>query len=129
MKPLATFLLCVVASAGVLAQPASGVGYDSPKQAFEALRAAPGVRGGPRGGWLVIAVDEGVNKGVWSFTMPNHPAHPAVARRIPIERNGQLYVDLRVLCGAEKSVCDEFYAEFKKLDEEVAREIQDKRQR
>ena len=93
------------------------------QQAFEALRSDPGAKGGFRGGWLIASVADGINHGVWSFTPKEHPAHPAVVRRMTKEKDGHIYIDMRVLCGAEKAVCDQLVDEFNKLNDQVAEDI------
>lgn len=123
-------LLLALAAFGTIAaaQAPTGVGYPNPRAAYDALRADPGAKGGVRDGWMIVAVESGANEGVWSFTPKEHPAHPAVIRRIPIEKDGKIFIHTGMLCGAEKSICDSLYQEFVRLNEGIAREAQDKRE-
>jgi hypothetical protein len=123
MRVIVAFFICALAGLPGFAQPASGVGYATVQQAFEALRSDPGAKGGFRDGWLIASVADGENQGVWSFTPKEHPAHPAVVRRIPKEKDGQIYIDMRVLCGADKTAYDQLVEEFKTLNEKMAEDI------
>ena len=74
-----------------------------------------------------MSVSGGTNEGVWSLTPREHPAHPAAVRRIPKEKDGQLFIDMRVLCGADKSSCDKLVEEFKAMNEQMAEQLKSKR--
>ncbi|MBO6784343.1 MAG: DUF4019 domain-containing protein [Alphaproteobacteria bacterium] len=98
-----------------------GIGYASPSDALVALRSREGVVFSDYNGWT-IAEDAGRGE-IWSFTPPNHPAHPAVVRRTVIEQNGTLSIDMQALCGADKQTCDSLVAEFRKLNEQLRAEL------
>lgn len=99
----------------------SSIEYASPGAAYRALRADPGVQFRADHGW-VIAEDLGHDT-VWTFSPQGDPAFPAVVKRHIVERDGKLMLQMGVLCGASKEVCDDFVRRFQRLNEEMARSI------
>lgn len=65
-------------------------------------------------------VDEVVN-GVpvnWAFTPESHPAHPSVVRRTPIQKDGEVVVELMYRCDArDRAACTGLLAEFRDLND------------
>jgi hypothetical protein len=88
--------------------------HPSAETALAALRAKIGVTFSDNNGWL-IAFD--TDKPTWSFSPPDHPAHPAVAHRFVVEENGQLFVETEILCKAPKPACDQLLDDYQKLDQ------------
>ena len=72
-------------------------------------------------------VSKGLNEGIWTFAPNSHPSFPSVVKRQVIERNGHLFVGMDVLCGGAKSACDQYVAEFVKMNEQMKTELNDKR--
>jgi hypothetical protein len=114
---------------GALAQDAplaesshSTIGYPSPGAALNALRKDSSVVFEEHDGWIVAS--DAAKRVVWTFAPKKDPAYPAVVKRAIVERNGALMVDMGVLCGASKVVCDDFVRKFLSLNEQVARTIQ-----
>jgi hypothetical protein len=130
VRPFCCVLSCLVLATAASAQRVaplpesarSGIGYPSPGAAYRALRADPAIQFRNQDGW-VIADDRG-HDAVWTFSPQGDPAFPAVVKRQVVERNGQLALDMSVLCGASKEVCDDFVRRFQRLDEAMARDIQ-----
>jgi hypothetical protein len=110
--------------AEVRPHPGQGVGYPSVAEALEALRLRSDVDFFVQAGWTVV--QDRAAATTWSFTPPNHPAHPTAVKRAIVERDGTLFVDMSVLCQAEKPACDKLVAEFQELNEKM-RDYQGKR--
>jgi hypothetical protein len=111
-------------------QARNAIEYKSPQEAYAALSKKVGPEGRrDRDGW--IAFDEKVadNTVLWVFVPQTHPAYPATVKRTVIENDGKLYIDMRILCGAQKSVCDDLVRDFTALNEQMRREIEAKRGR
>lgn len=111
-------LLLAALSFGAVAQGQGGVGYPTVDAALQALEARSDVRISVQGGWT-IAEDRAAGA-VWSFTPPDHPAHPAVVKRAVVERDGQAFIDMTALCQASKGACDKLIADFQALNERTA---------
>jgi len=114
-----TALLVVASSATAQQQPSeSEIGYPTVAAALEALKARPDVKISVRDGWTII--NDPTSGAVWSFTPPNHPAHPAAVKRTVVQKNGQVFLDMRALCQASKAACDKLISEFRELNEKAA---------
>ncbi len=98
-----------------------GIGYPSVAAALAALKARSDVNISVQGGWTIV--NDPVEKALWSFTPPNHPAHPAVVKRATVERDGQVFINMRALCQAEKAACDKLIVEFQELNEKIIADI------
>lgn len=99
-----------------------GVGYPSVAAALEALKARSDVRLSVQGGWTIV--DDPRDGSLWSFTPPSHPAHPAVVKRNPAQKDGAMYIQMRALCQADKAACDKLIEEFQELNRKIAADIQ-----
>ena len=99
----------------------SSIGFPSVAAALDAMRAKPGVNVVNQTGWTVI---EGrANSALWSFTPSGHAAHPATVLRTIVERDGSLFVDMRVLCEATKAACDQLVADFTALNQKMREDL------
>jgi hypothetical protein len=96
-----------------LAQEGRGVGYPTVDAALKALRARNDVNISVRDGWTIV--DDPANT-IWSFTPPDHPAHPAVVKRAVVSRGGEVGLDMTALCQASKVACDKLIEEFKAMN-------------
>ena len=102
--------------------PRNAIEYPSPAAAFNALRTDPGVVFERHDGWIVAR--DAAKRAIWTFAPKDDPAYPAVVKRTVVERNGELFMDMGVLCGASKMVCDDFVRKFMRLNEEMAHDVQ-----
>lgn len=96
------------------------IGYPSIKAAYTALRNDPQARFEQSEGWLIAHVMSGTNVGLWTFTPKGHPAFPSLVRRREFEKDGNAYMDMKVLCGSSKSNCDELVSQFNDLNKKMA---------
>ncbi len=110
MMNFLTLTATVVAAA---AQP-DGIGYPSPAMALEALKARGDVTLSAENGWTIA--DDKANHTLWSFTLPEHPAHPSAVRRTVVVENGQVSIRMNTLCQAAKPACDTMVEEFRKVN-------------
>lgn len=97
--------------------------YRSVSEALEALKATPGVSMTETkpDGWIIASEGQSI---VWSFTPIGHYAHPAVVRREVVVREGNVSVQTRALCQAEKPACDKLIREFQELNERMRLDLQ-----
>jgi hypothetical protein len=93
------------------------IGYASIAGVLEALRADPAAQFREQGGWTVVASRENGSAVEWFFTPEGHGAHPAVVKRMAIEREGVGMIDLAALCQAEQAACDQLLDEFRQQQE------------
>lgn len=118
-------ILCASAAGQLLPIPEQedgGVGYKTVDEAMAALRAKEGVEIRIQQGWT-IATDRAANT-IWSFSPREYPAHPAVVKRALVERNGQIFVNMSVLCQAPKIPCDNLVHDFQLMNSKLADEMQ-----
>ena len=95
----------------------STIGYATVQEAFDALKTKPGVEIREERGWRVA--NDKNERTLWSFTPEGHPAHPAVAKRTVIEKDGAIWLDLNVHCEAAKDPCDQFVRDFQALNDRI----------
>jgi len=99
----------------------SSIGYPSVQEALVALRADTSISESEQGGWLIFA--DAAHHTLWSFTPSAHPAHPSAVRREAIERDGAVYMQMSVLCQADKAACDQLVRDFQRLNEQMSQAI------
>ena len=118
----AGFLLAT-APAAVAVQPAAaplpevadaGLGYSTVAAAMADLRSRQGVDFTTENGWT-IATEE-TSYTIWSFAPAEYPAYPAVVRRRVVQREGNVGVEMRVLCEASKAACDDLVRTFAQMN-------------
>ena len=128
MKTIVVALLLVLPSAAGAQQsePARGIGYPSVAAALDALKARSDVRIENQGGWIIVT--DRKDSTLWSFTPPGHAAHPAAVKRAILQQDGAIYVQMRILCQADKAPCDKLVADFEALNEQMKAEIQKSKQ-
>ncbi|WP_192312345.1 molecular chaperone DnaJ [Pseudoxanthomonas sp. PXM02] len=101
--------------------PDSDIGYASPEAALEALRNKPGVTLKEQNDWVVLNDRETLT--LWSITTAQHPAHPTAVKRAVLEKDGGVYLDMQVKCGASKAVCDEVVRQFQQLNDGIRKSM------
>jgi len=102
----------------------SPIGYPSVGEALEALRANPEAKISTQGGWTVVEVKNDEEMTLWSFTPESSPAHPAAIKRTIVEKDGSIYIDMKVLCQAEKKECDLLIQQFEQLNDNIRKSVQ-----
>jgi hypothetical protein len=124
MKAIALSAIVLLTCASASAQEPGSIGYRTVADALAALRKDPTAKFSTQAGWVIVDVREGPHYGLWSFTPNTHPAYPAAMRRTPTEVGGAIYLTMQVRCEAAKRVCAQLVEDFKKLNEQMKRDIQ-----
>lgn len=124
MRRLLLTLAATIISFVAFAQEERGVGYPTVAAALEALKARSDVNISVQGGWTIV--DDKPTNTIWSFTPPNHPAHPAVVKRAVVSRDGAVGIDMTALCQASKAACDKLMEEFKELNARMSQSMSGK---
>jgi len=99
---------------------AGGIPYASVADAMRAVPALPGAKVSVTkpDAWTIVT--EAGGHGMWSFVPSSHYAYPAVVRRrLVVAANGNVSVEMNVLCEAKKESCDHLVAEFNQLNERM----------
>ena len=91
--------------------------YDSVAEAFVDLRTKADVAVVVREGWTMIIEADGYTS--WTFTPPDHPASPTVAKRTVYQDQDGWHVAMKVHCEAEQTACDNFIRQFTVINEEM----------
>ncbi len=94
---------------------AGDIGYKSPAEALADLKAKPGVTAREENDWIVL--HDSANNTIWSITSDAHPAHPTALERAIVAREGQVLVEMNVLCGASREICDQVVAQFQQINQ------------
>ncbi|GAB2190080.1 hypothetical protein MAH1_16880 [Sessilibacter sp. MAH1] len=84
---------------------------------LEKLKSDPNVQVREERGWQIAEVKS--ERALYSFTPETHPAHPSYVKREVVEKDGSIYIQTSVSCGAEKSVCDQLVRDFIELNNKV----------
>lgn len=95
----------------------STIGYPSVVEALNALQAREDVFISIEDGWTIITEPGGLT--IWSFTPPDQPAYPAVAKRVFYQDEGAWYIKMDVRCEAGKAACDQLQRDFEALNESM----------
>jgi len=98
-------------------------GYETAAAARQSLEARTDVQthANPQGWWIVEIPTE---HRIWAFTPDDHPAHPAAVAREAVNEHGVIRIRMAVLCTASKEACDALVEEFKPLNEEMRKRLQ-----
>lgn len=110
--------------AGDPEQGVVSIEYKSVESARAALLQKPEVDARVEHGWLIVT-DRLANT-IWTFTEEKQNAHPALVKRVVVEESGEIYIKMNVLCEADKSACDRLVEQFRALNEEIKRALQEK---
>lgn len=102
---------------GIQESPTNEIGYATVADALAALRNRPGVQISQQGGWTIVS--DPASRTLWSFTPPEHPAHPSAVKRSVVSRAGSTYIDMKVLCEASKAACDKLVIDFQELNQKM----------
>lgn len=101
---------------------AGDIGYKTPGEALADLKSKPGITSRQENGWIVLH-DE-TNHTIWSITSETVAAHPTVVKRVLIERDGKLLLEMNVLCQATKVICDTMVGQFQQLNQNIQSQLQ-----
>jgi hypothetical protein len=102
--------------AALSAQP-DAFEYSSAAEALADLKSRDDVLIDVLQGWTIVTEADGLT--TWSFTPPNHPAYPAVAKRVLYRDQDGWHLKMDILCDAETAACDQFARYFEALNEPI----------
>lgn len=69
-----------------------------------------------RRGEHYVALENGQDGTLWSFTLPAHPAHPAVVCRRVMERRGVIDIPTTIVCHGADGECAKLRSDFDALN-------------
>jgi len=102
----------------------STIGYPSVEAALSALQDRKDVEFSNDNAYWIIVNDIRKNETLWAFAPPGHAAYPsAVKRTIMVNKDGDIHIDMNVLCQADKASCDKLLAHFKDPNEKTRKLI------
>ena len=103
----------------------SGIGFNTVASALEAVNAKPDVSVNTTpDAWTIITEADGMT--IWSFTPSTYPAYPAVVKRTLKNRsNGDLYVEMNVLCEAKKAICNKLIKDFENQNKKMTKQVKE----
>jgi hypothetical protein len=99
--------------------------YSSPKAAYEALHTKLGVEFSRDDSGWTVAFDKSTAI-IWSFAPSGDPSFPIVVKRVPIEKDGHLFIAMDVLCGGSKEACDSVVRRYTAINEQIGRDARTK---
>ena len=99
------------------ASTVSTIGYPSVADALSTLQAREDVFISMEDGWTIITEPGGLT--IWSFSPPDQPAYPAVAKRVFYQEEGAWFIKMDVRCEARKTACDQLQQDFEALNESM----------
>jgi hypothetical protein len=70
-----------------------------------------------------VALEDGRDGTLWTFTLPAHPAHPAVICRRIMERRGILDIPTTIECRGAEAACAKLRSDFDVLNERVIQNL------
>jgi hypothetical protein len=65
---------------------------------------------------LYVALENGQDGTLWTFTRPGHPAHPAAICRRVMERRGILDIPTTIVCDGAQAACAQLQKDFEALN-------------
>lgn len=74
-----------------------------------------------------VALENGSDGTLWTFTLPAHPAHPAVVCRRVTERRGHLEIPMTVQCSGAEAACAKLRSDFDMLNERMIVDLYSKK--
>jgi len=72
---------------------------------------------------VYVALEDGSDGTLWTFTLPAHPAHPAVVCRRVMERRGVLEIPTTIQCNGAEAACAKLQSDFEMLNERMVQDL------
>src|SRR5262245_14144626 len=72
---------------------------------------------------IYVALEDGTDGTLWTFTLPAHPAHPAVVCRRVMERRGIIEIPTTVRCKGGEAACAKLRSDFDVLNERMIQDL------
>ena len=128
MRRIRTAACLVIAAAAVPVTQGSAAGdlCGKPRTAPEALHQEltkdAGLREMARSD-VFVGLEDGRDGTLWTFTLPAHPAHPAVVCRRIVERRGILEIPTAIECKGAEAACAKLKSDFDALNESMIQDL------
>lgn len=94
------------------------IGYSSVQAALESLIKKPSVAVREQNGWTYI--DDASDQAKWTFVPSGHPAYPTAAKQSVRIKDGNVWIDLKIECEADRDPCDKFAKDFRQYTEQLS---------
>lgn len=78
---------------------------------------------------VYVALEDGSDGTLWTFTLPAHPAHPAVVCRRVMERRGIIEIPTTVHCNGAEAACARLRSDFDVLNERMIQDLYSKQKK
>jgi len=114
--------LAVTPTSAPIAEQPDSFEYPSVAKALADLKTRSDVSIEVSQGWTIVTEADGLT--TWSFTPPDHPAYPAVAKRTLYQDQDGWHIKMNVRCEAGKAACDQFVRDFEALNQQMLQAIQ-----
>lgn len=101
----------------------SPIGYASVQEAFEALSADPAASQSFYEGWTIFNTRDNGRYVIWSFTPDDHPVHPSAIRREIVSKDGEVFINMAILCYASRLDCDLLVEQYEQINENLKRRL------
>ena len=105
-----------------LPTPSIEIEYASVAEALVGLKSRDDVYIEILQGWTIVREANGSTN--WSFPPSDHPAFPAVAKRVLYRDQNGWHLEMDILCEAEPAACDEFVRYFEMVNEPMYQYIE-----
>jgi hypothetical protein len=105
-----------------LPEQPGGVEYPSVAAALADLKTRDDVSIEVLQGWIIVREADGLTN--WSFPPADHPAYPAVAKRVLYRDQEGWHLKMDVLCEAEPAACAQFASYFEAINEPLYQYIE-----
>jgi len=119
---LATVTPELPATTAPLSEGPAGLEYASVAEALADLKTRDDVSIEVLKGWTIVREADGLTN--WSFPPPDHPAYPAVAKRVLYKDGNGWHLKMDVLCEAELAACDDFVRYFEVINKPIYQYIE-----
>jgi hypothetical protein len=70
-----------------------------------------------------VALENGRDGTLWTFTLPAHPAHPAAVCRRVMERRGIIDIPTTIVCHGSEGACATLKSDFEALNARMVDEL------
>jgi len=101
----------------------SPIGYATVQEAFDALVADPSAVQSEYEGWTSFNQKADGKYILWSFTPQDHPVHPTAVRREIVNKDGEVFITMAVLCHSSRFDCDQLIEQFEQINQNLKRKL------
>ncbi|WP_444907872.1 hypothetical protein ACJJIR_07565 [Microbulbifer sp. SSSA008] len=101
-----------------------GVTQDGIDSAYKEAMSKPGISITEEYSYKKIAVPS--ERTTYYFTLPEHPAHPAVVIQEVIEENGAIYLQATGITAGDRDIFEQWLRNFEQMHERVRKQMQNR---